>query len=199
MIRVIPYEERYREKVRLLCLENAGCTDADETARAICLMINCDCYLDETPEACFVAVEDDDSLIGYILCCPDYDRYEDAFTQTYLPKAAAVSARCYVDTRFLTFRFRMFRDICRAHFFIFVRKDSRGIGAGELLLKTLLNYLKYQRVPGIMLVCDPENERALAFFEKHGFVKQMTTRFGVAMLLRIRLPETGYEQQTSEN
>lgn len=183
MLSVRPYVESDRAQVEAICLENAGCKEAQEDTKKLALLMYCVYYIENEPENCFVAVEDDGSVVGYILCCDNYDNYEKVFMEKYIPQAATISARRYVEAKISMLKFSMFRKDYPAHFYVNVLLDHQDQGIGGLLVTTLKAHLRKKYVRGMMLVCDAENEGQIHFFENSGFKSMMTTMFGRSMCL----------------
>ena len=183
MLSVRPYITSDREQIEKICLENAGCSEAKDETKKLILLIYCSYYLENEKENCFVAVDDNGSVVGYILCCENYNDYERIFLEKYVPQAATISARRYVDAKFNMLKFGMFRKDYPAHFYLNVRTDQQNGGIGGLLLSTLKAHLRKKYVRGMMLVCDADNEELIKFFEKNGFKGVMTTMFGRAMAM----------------
>ena len=181
MLSVRPYITSDREQVERICLENAGCSEAKDETKKLVLLIYCTYYLEHEKENCFVAVDDNGSVVGYILCSENYNEYEKVFLEKYIPVAATISARRYVDAKFNMLKFAMFRKDYPAHFYMNVSIDHQNEGLGGLLITTLKAHLRKKYVRGLMLVCDAENEDLIGFFEKNGFKKLITTMFGRAM------------------
>ena len=183
MLSVRPYILSDREQVEQICLENAGCKDAKEETKKLVLLIYCTYYLENECENCFVAVDDNGKVVGYILCSENYNAYEKAFLEKYIPQAAMISARRYVEAKFNMLKFGMYRKEYPAHFYVNVALAHQNAGIGGLLLSTLKAHLRKKYVKGVMLVCDAENEELIGFFEKNGFNSLITTRFGRAMAM----------------
>ena len=176
-----PYRESDRERVQQICLDNAGCANATAETKKYILIMYCNYYIDQEPQNCFVAVNDADEAVGYIICSEDYDTYERVFTEVYLPQAAAVSAKRYVDAKMDMLTHSMFRDSYKSHFHIDIDENYQGGGLGTELIKVLETRLRKRRVERLMLVCDENNDRAIAFYKKNGFKPLIETKFGLAM------------------
>lgn len=181
MLSVRPYTIADRAQVENICLENAGCANSMEETKEYTLLTRCAYYIEQERGNCFVAVDDEGKVVGYILCAENYNNYEKDFIEKYIPRAAAISAKRYVDAKFDMLRHGMYRKVYPAHMFINVEIQSQNLGVGALLLSTLKAHLKKKYVKGLMLVCDADNEDLIRFFEKNGFRGLMTTRYGRAM------------------
>ena len=69
LITVRPYKKKDFRYVQEICIETSWLKDSDVLAEksALCAMY-CDYYMDFEPEFCFVAVDDSDITVGYVLC-----------------------------------------------------------------------------------------------------------------------------------
>ena len=65
MEKIRPYQEKDFDRVRKICLENAGDTRTEEQ-KIFILSTYCDYYIEQEPENCFVAVNENDEAVGYI-------------------------------------------------------------------------------------------------------------------------------------
>ena len=71
-----PYSKKDFRYVQDICMATSVLSDEDSPSnRAYLCALYCDYYLDNQPEFCFVAVDEDDVPVGYILCAADCDDY----------------------------------------------------------------------------------------------------------------------------
>lgn len=49
-------------------------------------------YINEEPEACFAAVNENDVAVGYVICAVDFGRYEEIFRRKYSMKTFCLIA-----------------------------------------------------------------------------------------------------------
>lgn len=180
---VRPYKEKDKERVQQICLVNAGCENASEDTKKYILIMYCNYYIEQEPGNCFVAVDEKDEAVGYIICSENYDKYEQVFTEQYLPQAAAVSARRYVEAKLDMLTHSMFKKNYTAHFHIDIKEEYQRAGVGSLLISTLKAHLRKKHLSGMMLVCGEDNQQAINFYTKNGFKSLLTTKFGKAMAL----------------
>ncbi len=186
MTSVLPYIPIYRDGVVKLCLEDLGCQTAGEETQKFTAMLKCESYLDLAPETCFVVVDENNAVIGCVLCCPSFNEFETSFNETCLPKAAAMSVRRYVDSKLGLLPYAMFRKEYQAHFALYVKSAWAGLGVDSLLLSALLAELRRRRVKSIVTITEPDNEDRLRFLKENGFKKVLTTKFGQAMGLELK-------------
>lgn len=184
------FEPRDRAAVRHICFVTGFMGDPidgqwrDEESFADMF---CGYYTDQEPESTFV-VEADGEVRGYLLGCRDSSR-------AWNP--AAIAAR-HALRRGIAFRrgtagmvWRSagdviadlarrrvtpsdydFHDPCYpAHLHINLLPEVRGAGAGATLVRTWLEELRADGVPGCHLQTMQENTSAIAFFESMGFTR----------------------------
>ncbi|MCM1289353.1 MAG: GNAT family N-acetyltransferase [Corallococcus sp.] len=171
MITVRPYQKKDFRYVQDICFATSWLKDKpNQTNRAIVCAMYCDYYLDNEPEYCFVAVDENDVPVGYVLCAVELDAYRDELTENYLPVVRKLSSSDY-------FRFnaeikleqRFIRQGYTAHLHVDILEDYQRQGVGTKLLETLQDKLKQNFVEGVYLVCGLKNEAARSFYEKRGF------------------------------
>ena len=178
-----PYEQKDKERVRQICLKNADCLYAPEETKEYILLMFCDYYIEQEPENCFVAVDENDNAVGYIICAENYKKYANTFKELYLPQADAISLQRFVEARLDMLSHSMFQSLYPAHFHIDIDEDHQREGLGSLLVSTLRMHLKRKNVPGMMLVCGADNQQAINFYKKNGFKTLLTTKVGRAMAM----------------
>ena len=76
MSSVRPYKDSDRERVQQICLDNAGCANASADTKKYTLIMYCNYYIEQEPQNCFVAVNEADEAVGYLLYSENYDTYE---------------------------------------------------------------------------------------------------------------------------
>lgn len=181
MATIRPYDVKDRDRVQALCLTNAGCAEASADMQQYILNMYCNYYIDCEPENCFVAVDDYDNAIGYIICAQNCDYYEKRFAEDYLPAMLELGLKYYVDAKLDIISHTMFKNDYAAHLHIDILDGYRGQGIGTELIDTLKNHLRSKGLRSVMLVVGADNEGGIRFYERNGFEKLITTHLGVAM------------------
>ncbi len=183
MVTVRPYRESDKEKVQKICLANAECLDSPEDTQKYILIMYCNYYIEQEPSNCFVAVNEADEAVGYIICSEDYDAYEKNFKENYLNQCAAISPQRYVEAKLDLLSHSMFKKDYPTHFHIDIDNDYQRQGLGSLLISALKAHLRKKNINGMMMVCGEDNENAKSFYRKNGFKDLLTTKMGHAMSL----------------
>ncbi len=171
MIKIRPYEKKDFRFVQDICFQTSWLKDKpNPTNRAVVCSMYCDYYLDNEPEYCFVAVDENDVPVGYILCAVDLDTYREQMTENYLPMVRKLSSSDYYRyAAEIKLEQRFIKQGYTAHLHIDILDAYQRQGVGTQLLENLVGKLKENFVEGLYLVCGLKNEAARAFYEKRGF------------------------------
>ena len=144
--------------------------DDNAINRAMLCAMYCDYYLDNQSEHCFVAVDETDIPIGYVLCAVDVDDYEEKMSQNYMQLVRKLSSKQYFEHNASQKIARRYVNAgYTAHLHIDILPDYHRQGIGTQLVQTLENHLKEMFVEGLHIVCSAKNQQARAFYEKMGF------------------------------
>ena len=65
-IGIRPYQQKDKQAVRGICIATSGLPVETQRQKEPLLLQYCDYYLEQEPEACFVAVDKTDTPVGYI-------------------------------------------------------------------------------------------------------------------------------------
>lgn len=170
-MKIRPYEKKDFRFVQDICmLTSKYGEEISPSNRAFWCAMYCDYYLDNQPEFCFVAVDDDDIPVGYVVCVADLDDYAEQMQEMYLPLVRKVSSGDYFH--FLA-ESKVSQQYVRhgytAHLHINVLEEHRHKGLGTELIKALEAKLAETFVEGIYVICNRKNTVARAFYEKNGY------------------------------
>lgn len=166
-----PYQKKDFRYVQDICMATSRYRDEDTPLnRAHICTLYCDYYLDNQPEFCFVAVNDEDIPVGYILCGADCDDYLVKMEELYLPLLRKVnSGEFFKFNAMHRLTQRYIRQGYTAHLHIDILEEYQGKGLGTMLIEALCSKLAESNVEGLHLICDLKNTDARAFYEHRGF------------------------------
>ncbi len=173
---VRPYQPKDFERMHKICFETSSGFDS-EKGRVALFATYCDYYVNEEPENCFVAVNENDEAIGYVICSSDPIRYERVFKEKYAPvlkKASPVRYLFHVVNEWLC---RRIKKEYPAHLHIDILPEGQRMGLGTRLMDALTDHLKKNGVKGVYLVCGAGNEKGVNFYKKYGF-KVLSEKLG---------------------
>ena len=183
MVTVRPYEKKDFRYVQDICLATSWLAhDPSATNRAIVCSMYCDYYLDNEPEYCFVAVDENDIPIGYVLGAVDLDSYHDQMKDNYLPVVRKVSGSDYfrfsaeikLEQRYIKqgYTAHLHMDVLDEYLTDEPSKASEKYRNDEIpkaLLETLENKLKEKFIEGLFLVCGVKDKATCQFYESLGY------------------------------
>ena len=138
--------------------------DDNAINRAMLCAMYCDYYLDNQAEHCFVAVDETDTPIGYVLCAVDVDDYEEKMSQNYMQLVRKLSSKQYFEHNASQKIARRYVNAgYMAHLHIDILPDYHRQGIGTQLVQTLENHLKEMFVEGLHIICSAKNQQARVF------------------------------------
>lgn len=168
-ITIRPYQQKDQEAVRGICIATSSLPVKNQRQKALLLLQYCDYYLEREPEGCFVAVDEADTPVGYILCGSDYHSYRQAFRRDYLPRLRGLSILRAVGARLECWFMGFFAKRYPAHMHIDILDGYQRQGVGHRLAGTLAAHLAARHVPGLMLIVGAGNQKGVSFYKKYGF------------------------------
>jgi ribosomal protein S18 acetylase RimI-like enzyme len=180
--RIRPFRAGDEEAVAEICLKTAD-AGADATGvfddDAIWAEVFALPYVHRHPELAFVVESDDARVIGYIVCAPDTNAFEDWFHDEWWPEHGArwpepASERSRQDGTLIYAYSRRagaepYGDQYPAHLHIDLLREAQGQGWGSRLIQTLVAELQDRGVTGLHLAASTDNARAIAFYPRVGF------------------------------
>jgi ribosomal protein S18 acetylase RimI-like enzyme len=177
------YQPADRSAVRQLCADAAFFGEPLEKffdGRELFLDYFATYYTDVAGDHLWVAAEDNGSIAGYLMGCPDtyaHDRWLAQHLRQLKRKFLTLHYRGLTPrTLRLIWGYWHLRgpalfdlSLYPAHFHINTRSDLRGHGIGTALLQKYLNQLKDEKICGVHLETTSENKIAVPWYEKLGF------------------------------
>jgi ribosomal protein S18 acetylase RimI-like enzyme len=176
------YQPTDRAAVRQLAGDTAHFGDPIERfldAREVFLDAFASFYTDVMGNYLWIA-EEDGALLGYLMGCPDTIDYNEWFRANVGKvawRAATLRYHGVFTRKSLGYIWRYWHvhipyiDLAPypAHLHINTRADKRGSGIGTALMKTYLDQLRNENVPGVHLETSSENVIAAPWYARLGF------------------------------
>lgn len=169
MITVRKYQEKDRENLLKICIETSGLPTETEKDRAFLNLMYNDYYAAVEGHNCFVAADENDEAVGYILCAENFDRYFKVFKALYLPEIKKLGFNYYTMALGEIAVHSLFRKKYPAHLHIDILPLCQGKGTGTALVNELKAHLKTKGIDNVMLSCGMGNKRAIKFYKKNDF------------------------------
>ena len=164
-----PYRETDKKNVQNVCLYCDGYEQFREDTINFLLSTYCDYYVEKEPHNCFVAANEKDEAVGYILCTEDFDSFFKCFNEEYFTK---IDEKCTNERYYASMAYvhhQKHKDEYPAHLHIDLLQEYQRMGLGHRLMDTLLSHLKAKGTRGLMLTVAKYNEKGMAFYKKYGF------------------------------
>ncbi|MBQ8029283.1 MAG: GNAT family N-acetyltransferase [Clostridia bacterium] len=169
MISVRKYEKKDKEALREICIETSAFNvEAKNMKKFLCLMFN-DYYTEVEGDNCFVAVDENDNAVGYLICAKNFDEYYKIFKHFYQPEIDSLGLKYALMSRSEILIHKLFSKKYPAHLHIDLTAACRRQGVGSKLISALKDDLKSKGVNSLMLSCGASNEAAVKFYKKNGF------------------------------
>ena len=182
MISIRKYRSGDRENLRKICIETSSLpTKSQKDKDFLYLMFN-DYYTDIEGRNVFVAANDSDEAVGYILCAEDFDRYLSVMKKYYLPKIRKLGFSYYFMALGEIGVHKLFSKKYKAHLHIDILSECQGKGTGTALMNELKDHLSSKGINRIMLSCGMNNKLAIKFYKKNNF-KLLKNVFGSCIMV----------------
>lgn len=163
------YEKRDKESVHYVCLNSEGPFKGSERDMNFILTVYCDYYLEKEPENCFVAVDENDKVIGYIISAEDFDVFRKHFTDEFCPRIKNWEFRRRKSALRSIIPHEKYKEEYPAHLHIDILPEYQRMGLGHKLTDVLLTHLREKNVKGVMLTTWIKNKKGRGFYDKYGF------------------------------
>jgi len=135
-------------------------------------------YMEFEPQSVFI-LEDDQGPCGYIMGVLDSQTYYQWMHSEWLPKMRVNykkptgnldtwdETEKITDLLFHPVSQRLLPDY-PAHLHIDLLSRAQGKGQGKLMMDRFIDYLRYNKIPGLHLDLSSSNDRAFNFYRKYG-------------------------------
>lgn len=183
MAHIVPNDPKWIRDAEKVCLATASeRARTDEVHRAFTLAMYCDGYL--AHERAYILVEDSadagEHAIGYVLFTEDFDGWVARSVKEH-EEIAALGGMYPARLAREVAMYERFKSEYPAHLHIDIAPGHTGGGWGGCLLETMAEHLASAGVPGVMLGVSADNERAIAFYQRHGFEVLEENEFSLTM------------------
>lgn len=168
MISIRPYDKKDFRFVQDVCVA-CHAEETNATIRALTCALYCDYYLDNEPQFCFVAVDENDVPVGYIVANGDVDLFNEQMDDNYLPLVRKLDSGeffHYSAQRKLEQRYVKQGYTARVRVFV---SDCEEQGVADKLVDALSDKLTESFVEGMYVLTGIKDADERAFYEKHGF------------------------------
>ena len=169
MISIRKYRPEDKPAVRRILIETSRLpVETEKDIKLLELLYN-DYYTEVEPEHCFVAADENDQAVGYIICAADYKKFRRAFFKFYLPEIRELGMKYYIQAFMDIMGHALYAAKYPAHLHINVLPVCQGKGTGTELMDALKEELRKSGIKGLMLSCAADNDGAIRFYKRNSF------------------------------
>lgn len=155
-----------RPELEKICLGTSPTNNSAEWNEAI-LTCFCNYYVNEEPQNCFVAVNENNKIVGYVLCAMNFETWQKVFTEKFI-----IPSKNPIAVQMANGTIKCLQPLSKdypAHLHIDISSDYQGQGIGTMLLDTLKEHLRNMKISGLALDVAADNEGAIRFYKRNGF------------------------------
>ena len=173
------FRESDLDALREICVETSSLPLNDEKDRQFLLLMFCDSYVEYGK--CFVAVDENDRPVGYILLAENTRLFFKNFRKHILPQIKELGFKYCLNANGMVFLHKLCVFFAPSHLHIDLTESARRQGVGTNLMNTLKNHLATQNIKSVQLTCGSKNKAAISFYKKNGF-KTVFRGFGSCVM-----------------
>ena len=181
MINIRKYQPKDKENLRRICIETSKLPNEKQIDKDFLTVAYNDYYTENEPDNIFVAVNEDDEAVGYILCSENFHDFYDIIKKFYLPEIKELGFNYYTMMLGEIFVHKLYSKKYPAHLHIDILDVCQGQGVGTRLMNELKAHLKAKKINNVMLSCGMSNKQAIKFYLKNDF-KIVKNFFGSAVM-----------------
>lgn len=172
--------------VESICLQTAAPQlRKNETACENTLLLYNRYYTRAELAHCFVAADENDTAVGYILCAPDFSRYRKGFSACEVKQVRKLGLLRGLRAKAEYKLQQPFQKAYPAHLHIDLLPGYQHMGLGTQLMDRLKAHLREHGISGVCLCVAKNNTGAVRFYQKHGFC--ILQNLGGALFMGCRL------------
>lgn len=168
MCSIRKYDKKDKQRVEEICLSTSSCPAREKALMQEALLeVFCRYYIEQEPDNCFVAADEQDEAVGYVLCAKDFTSWEERFHQFYLESSRNPITKLMGQGT--VEGLKEFHKEYPAHLHIDIDPKYQRHGLGTRMMDALVKHLRECGVPGVMLCVASDNEKGQNFYRKYGF------------------------------
>lgn len=169
MITVRPYRALDKPFLQNICRVTANKGyQVGSAIKAVTILYN-DYYTECEPENIFVAVDEKDEPVGYILCSCDWKKFIRANRSVYKKRLKEVSRTKLPELYAAIMLTRLLPKKYRAHLHIDILPNYQRQGIGRKLVDALRDHLHEKGVPFLTVLSVSTSSVGARFYKRYGF------------------------------
>ncbi len=139
-----------------------------EALSSVTVLYN-DYYTENEPENIFVAADENDRPVGYILCSADEKKFRKEMKTTYKKRLQAVCPIKKADALAARLLTCLLPKKYRVHLHIDILPGYQRLGIGSRLMNALRTHLSKKEIPFLTVLSVSTHSDGYAFYKRYGF------------------------------
>ncbi len=170
MYSIRKYNPGDKPRLRFICMETTSEENKQKGAllESIPIIFN-DYFTENEPENIFVAVDERNIPVGYVICSTDLKRFRKKMLTTYLTrvvKTYSPSVFLHIASVIAVF---IAKKRYRVHLHIDLLPEAQRKGLGTKLIDALCEHLKKQGINNVSVMTIDKHSMGYPFYIKYGF------------------------------
>ncbi len=170
MYSIRKYIPEDKERLRFICKETTGEENKKNEAllESIPIIFN-DYFTENEPDNIFVAVNEDNIPVGYVICASDLKRFSKKMLTAYslrVLKTYFPSVFLHIASVIAVF---ITKKDYRVHLHIDLLPEAQRQGLGTRLIDALCGHLKNNGIKNVSVLTIDKNSVGYPFYKKYGF------------------------------
>ena len=164
MCTVRNYECKDYNNIKSICLGQSFTDGSNKDFEEAIFCVFAQYFIEREQKSCFILADSQDKAVGYVLCTPDFKRWKEDIAKHYCKNNIAKAMNDSIIKLMGSCS-----EKYPAHMHIDIAEKYQGKGFGTKLMKTLINYLRDNKIKGLCLSVSKDNPNAHRFYLKNGF------------------------------
>ncbi len=170
MYSIRKYKPSDRERLRFICKETTW--DDNKTDKnkldSIAVIYN-DYFTEYEPENIFVAVDDEDIPVGYVICSSNFGLFKDKMLHDIRSRVKSIYSPSLLMFYASLISVIITKKTYRTHLHIDILPEAQRMGLGTKLIDALCAHLKSKNINNVSVLTISTDSMGYKFYKKYGF------------------------------
>ncbi len=170
MYKIRKYKASDRDQLRYICKETTWDDNKKDINKLESIpMIFNDYFTSFEPDNIFVAVNDEDVAVGYVICSSDYSLFKRKMKDTIRPMVKNTYSPSLLMFWATYFSVVLAKKDYKTHLHIDLLPEAQRKGLGTQLINALVTHLSEKKIKNVSVVTINKKSMGYKFYCKYGF------------------------------
>ncbi len=170
MYRIRKYKESDKDQLRYICKETTSSENKKNHKKLETIpMIFNDYFTENEPDNIFVAVNEKDIPVGYVICCSDYKLFRKKMLNDLQKRVFNTYPGSLLMLWAVLISVSVTKKQYRTHLHIDLLPEAQRQGLGTKLINSLCEHLKNNNIRNVSVITINKNSPGYKFYSKYGF------------------------------